>query len=375
MNRAISIRLYPTQEQAAVIDNQLRLCRNVYNHFLALRIRHYKLYGEKDGFKTPNYFRLIPHLTKIKKRHKEEWSVGCASALHQKLLDLDAAYKTFFRLKKGFPKFKSWGAYRDTARYMGRDSRIEKNRIYIPKVGLVKYRGRPEHHGGIIKQITITKKRWGDYYASVMSEIDDKEIIIGDVVGLDMNTHNMALSSGRVYKIDKYACDDKIKYWQRALAKKQKGSERYKKAASILAKWHKKAKDKRDYDTHQMTNDIVDVGNGTHRQVIMEDLNVSGMTRRAKNKGKKAKSGLNRSVLDASFGRIRQQLEYKTATAKIDRFYPSSKLCNKCGYKNIELKLSDRKWACPKCKAEHDRDINAAINIRDAYFKEKVANG
>ncbi len=115
----------------------------------------------------------------------------------------------------------------------------------------------------------------------------------------------------------------------------------------------------RHYSNHILTSKIAYRDENQARCVVLEDLAISNMIRKGKHK-----RGLNRSMRDSCLGDIKRMLEYKTTTIKVDRFYPSSKLCNACGHKNKALTLSDRKWRCIECNTEHDRDINAAINLK-----------
>lgn len=142
--------------------------------------------------------------------------------------------------------------------------------------------------------------------------------------------------------------------------RRQKGSNRRFKARCQLAKWHWKATKARNYYTQRLTSKIAYLGESQARVVVLEDLAVNNMTRKGKHK-----RGLNRSLLDSCLGEIRRQLEYKTVTVKVDRWFASSKLCNVCGHKNTALTLSDRTWECDNCHFQHDRDENAAINLTE----------
>ena len=357
MYRSARLKLYPTKEQDAILQKQLGTGRWLYNHFLALSIRHYKMFGKYKGYKKAGYVRLTKHLTNIKYYKKLAWlQEAPAWSLQAKLKDLDTAYSNFFKYKRGFPKFKrKWGV--DTLRFDRNHFKIKGNRIALPKVKGVKFKGRLLE--GKIRNATISRTIFGFYQLSVLYEIEMKPRVVNGYVAIDMNCHNLTLDNGEKYELPEYANQSKIRYWQKALARRVKGSNRRFKARVMLAKACSKATRIRNYSNHILTSKIAYRDESQARCVILEDLAISNMTRKGKHK-----RGLNRSMRDSCLGDIKRMLEYKTTTIKVDRFYPSSKLCNTCGHKNKALMLSDRKWRCIECNTEHDRDINAAINLK-----------
>ncbi len=376
-HRSVKLKLYPNAKQKKLLKDQLGIARWVYNHFLALRIRHYKIYGKHKDFKTPSLGRLSGHLSKIKQLDKYAWlNEGCSWSLQAKLTDLDDAYKGFFNHKRGFPKFRS-GRSANSMRYgvIG-GLKVAEGDLRLPKLGKVKYRGQlrniesleGDFLGGRVMNITIKKHIFSRVDVTILYEVPRQEIAPNGVVGLDLNAHNITDNAGNKYDIPAYFFRKDIRYWQKTLARRVKGSHRYKKAREILAKWCYKSKVKRHHTAHKISNMLVMRDENQARMFVLEDMNLSNMTRKGK-----GKRGLNRSLRDSGLGAIRHQLEYKSAGVyKIDRWFPSSKLCSACGTKNTSLTLSDRVWECDNCLAKHDRDINAAVNIYNKWAEDAL---
>lgn len=358
MHRATRLKLYPNQEQDKKLVQHLGSARKVYNHFLALRIRHYKMFGQKEGYRTLGYNRCSEHLTKMKRKEKYSFLNDAFSwSLQAKLKDLNEAFTNFWKYKRGYPNFKR--RYKnDTMRFDGeKQIRILGNKIKIPKIGWVRFRGRLLE--GELVNGTLRRRIWGDVFISLVYEVREKKKEVREFVGLDINCHNLTLSTGKKVPLGSYYFQKKVRYWSKTLARREKGSNRRLKARQMLAKWHNKATNKRNYEGHLLTTNLSQISDSQAKGFVVEDLNLQNLTR----KGGKRKKGLNRSLIDSSLGNILRMLEYKTATIKAPRFFASSKLCSNCGNKNVALKLSDRKWECNHCHAIHDRDINAAINL------------
>jgi putative transposase len=215
------------------------------------------------------------------------------------------------------------------------------------------------------KSVTIVKTTSGSYYASILVETENvknkvKEPI-NKVCGIDLGLKDFAIITNDtgIYKIEhpKYLrkAEKRLKRLQKALSRKQKGSKNFEKARKRLAIQHEYVSNARNDFLHKLSKAIID----DNQVIVVEDLNVKGMLRNVH---------FSKSISDSGFGKFLKYLEYKADWYRrtlivADRFYPSSKLCNVCGYKHKQLKLSDRYWICPKCSTYHDRDINASINL------------
>ena len=362
MFKSFKYRLYPTAPQAEKINQNIGCARFVYNQLLDDRI---KVYKETKQRSKKTYCDLKKEYAFLKEADSR--------ALLNARENLDAAYDKFFKEPSaGFPKFKSkhkcrWSYTTNNQRrekYPEKDSiRFDGNRIKLPKVGYVKI---VEHrqHEGVIKSVVVSKERSGEYYASVLCEIEQPEPLpaTDKVVGIDLGLHDLIVcSDGERVEAPKYfrKSEQKLARIQRVFSRTQKGSNGHEKARLKVARCHQKIKNQRNDFLQKLSTKLI-----RENQVIcLEDLSVKGMERNKK---------LAKSVTDASFSMFVSMLEYKAEwygrkVVKIDRFYPSTQLCSGCGYKNESIKglsgLKFREWTCPECGEVHDRDLNAARNI------------
>jgi putative transposase len=367
INKAYKFRIYPDKKQTEYIEGCFNACRYVYNVSLDCERQLYQL-GAKSDLSA---FGLMYHLPSYK--ISDTWLKNYDShALAYEMENLSNSFKKFFS-GGGYPKFKS---KKDSIQSFRTRKAIEvlDNAIKIPKLSSPietvihrKVEGKP-------KQMTISRKN-GKYYVSIMCEID-KEITklkMNKDVGIDIGvTHFLITDDGK--KIDNPKVlrkfEEHLKKLQQSLSRTNKNSKNRERLKLKISKLHEHISNYRKNFLHNVSRQLVDEND----TIYMEDLNVSGMTRSSKGtiekpgKMVKQKSGLNKSILDVSLGEFKVMLEYKTKFAdkkliKVDRFFASSKICNKCGHKNTDLKLSDRIWFC-KCGEKLDRDVNAAINIK-----------
>lgn len=329
----------------------------MFNHFLAKRIELYK-----SENKTLNYNACSAELTSLKK--ELEWLKEVDStALQSSLKDLDQAYQNFFRRiksgeKPGFPKFKSKKNHRKSYKTKINIKVLDK-KIQLPKLGLVKCRISKQVRGRILNA-TVSQNPSGKYFVSVCCtdvEIPQYEST-GKSVGIDLGLKIIAITSnGMIYENNKYLLksEAKLRREQKSLSRKTIGSNNWKKQRIKVARIHEKIKNQRLDAIHKMTTELVK----NYDIICIEDLAVKNMVKNRR---------LSKAISDAAWGEIRRQLTYKCKwqhkqLVVIDRFFPSSQLCE-CGYKNLKVKdLSVRYWVCPNCGKEHDRDINAANNI------------
>ena len=355
MFKAFKYRIYPTAPQAEKINQNIGCARFVYNQLLDDRIKVWKETRQRSK-KT---------YSTLKEEHgflKEADS----RALKHAQTNLDEAYDKFFKESNiDYPKFKSkhkcrWSYTTDN----NSDAvRFDGNRLKLPKVGYVKVVEHRRHEGRILTA-TISHERSGEYYASVLCEIEQPESlpVTDKVIGIDLGLHDIIVCSDgtRVEAPSHFRkSEHRLAKRQRAFSRTQKGSKGHEKARLKVARCHQKIKNQRNDFLQKLSTKLI-----LENQVIcLEDLSVKGMERNKK---------LAKSVTDASFSKFVSMLEYKAEwygrkVVKIDRFYPSTQLCSGCGYKNESVKglqgLKVREWVCPECGEVHDRDLNATRNI------------
>ncbi|MHA1193398.1 MAG: RNA-guided endonuclease TnpB family protein [Promethearchaeota archaeon] len=370
MNRAIKIRLYPNSEQKEILNKTFGCCRFIYNKMLEERIHVYqKLKNDKLTLYNYKYI--------SEKKYKQQYPFlkeVDSKALQSEWNHIKSAYDNFFRnLKKGemkgFPKFKSQKTKQSYTTYNINDNckiDFKKRKLKLPKIKTwIKYRDMRTFKENI-KHVTVSKSKSGDYFASLIIDIEcsvlPKHIVEENkIVGFDMSaskfliTKELALSNPRFYRKE----ESNLKNLHKELSKKKKGSNNRNRARLRLAKLYEKIENRKKDWLHKMTHLLSEYFDC----IILEDLNVKGM--------QQFNSGISKSVsLDFSWNQFITILKYKMeAKGKhlilVDRFFPSSKLCSVCGFKNKELSLSTRRWTCLSCNAHHDRDVNAAKNIRN----------
>ena len=370
MLKAIKIRIYPSDEQKQFINKQLGCCRVVYNSCLAYRRDKY----EKEGISITSS-QAINYIVELKK--EREWLKEVHSkVLQQSVMGMNSAYKNFFEGRCGFPKFKSKKDYEQKCRFP-KDALIgiRGNRIDLIKslkdihfkcsVRDERYLNKNQDK---VHSLTLTRNKVGQYYLSVLvdKQIKPKQSV-NSVVGIDLGIKDFVITSeGQVFENlhFKKSETNKLKRLQRQLSRKKEGSKNREKARIKLAKLNQKIRNKKLHYLHQVSNQLV-----SENQIIcMEDLNVKGMIKN---------HNLAESIQEMNFGEFKNLLTYKCLQygrqlVFIDRFYPSSKTCHCCGYKNDSLQLSDREWVCPECSSVIDRDLNAAQNIKDEGLRKII---
>ena len=369
MLRAIKIRLYPNATQATQINKLLGCYRVVYNQCLARKIKSYEENKISENQTTLGHF--IHH--ELLKDDNFVWlREQNTKVLKQALIDMLNAYKNFFEKHTGYPKFKSKKDNKQSCRFeLGA---ISKRNVYtdyklsLANIKNVKFRCNKKYaeylqkHKANIRQATLTKLPCGEYYLSILvdGDLTHKTKESHHIVGIDLGIKDFVITSeGEVFENLHFKKNEskKLIRLQKQLSRKQNGSNNRNKARIKLAKAYKRITDKKQYYLHQVSNYLID----ENQVICMEDLNVSGMLQNHK---------LAESIQEMSFYEFKRMLEYKSnwygrKLVFVDRFYPSSKTCNHCGYINKKLKLSDRQWICPDCGEIIERDYNAALNIRD----------
>lgn len=367
MLRAYKYRIYPTNEQKALFAKTFGCCRFVYNWALNLKITAYKERKETLG----NVY--LTNLMKSELKAEHDWLKEVNSqSLQSALRNLDTAYANFFRNTKavGFPKFKSRKSGQSFLCPQHCSIDFAKGTITIPKakdIPAVLHR----KFKGTVKTVTVSMTPSGRYFASVLvdtviQEQKTSEPVHDTAIGIDLGIKSLAVcSDGRTFDNPKnlQRSLEHLALLQKRMSRKRKGSANRNKARIRVARLQEHIANCRRDNLHKIAHAL------THdsqvRTICMEDLNVKGMQRNYH---------LAQAVGDASFGTFLTMLEYKCRwygvnLIKIDRFAPSSKTCGKCGYVYKGLKLSERSWTCPECGTHHDRDFNAACNIKESGLK------
>ena len=362
-NKAYKFRIYPNDRQRNKLARTFGCVRFVYNYYLDRKIQRY----EEDK-KAISYSTCAKELAEMKKTDEYSFLKEVDSiALQQSLRHLDTAFQNFFRLPKtGFPQFKSKKSNKDsyTTICVNGNIRISGGYLKLPKLGEVKvkqHRTIPVMY--ILKSVTVSRTPSGKYYASILYEYEERvqEKKSKEFLGLDYSMHELYVdSNGNEPAYPRYyrQAEKKLKREQRKLSLMQKESNNRKKQRVKVARLHEKVANQRKDFLHKQSRQIVNA----YDCVCVEDLDMKEMSK---------EMGFGKSVSDNGWGMFVSFLKYKLEEQgkrliKVDKYFSSSQICSCCGYKNEETKdLSIRKWICPNCNTQHDRDENAAINIRN----------
>ena len=369
LHKAIQVRLYPTKEQQVILAQTFGCARWWWNYALNKSIETYKETGFGLGRSALNA--LLPDL---KKSEKTCWLADCYSqVLQATTLNLTTAYKNFFEQRAGFPKFKSKHG-KQSIQYP-QNVKIVDGNVKLPgKIGLVKAKiHRPIE--GKIKTVTISQTPSGKYLASILTEVEGENPTKtkGKIYGVDLGVKHFAVVTDGE-KVSKYdnprhiaKHEKNLKRKQKKLARKQKGSNSRNKYRKVVAKVYERVSNSRQDFLHKLSYKLV----SDSQAVIVENLHVKGMVRN---------QNLAKAIMNCGWGMFINFLAYKLERkggklVEIERFFPSSKLCSHCFYQMSEMPLDVREWTCPYCGTHHDRDGNAAINIRAEGIRMLKADG
>jgi putative transposase len=370
INRAYKFRIYPNLKQQKQLYKEFAAAKVVYNYYLEKSTTSYQNEGKKL-----NFYDWCRDLTKLKKEEQYAWlkEVGSQNLINA-LRDLDAAFKNFFRRvkegaeEKGYPNAKKFNS---SVRYNNQSCAYfhKKHKISLSKVGeirVVDYK----YAFGKLMNITVSKSKDGKWYASLCVEQNVKpyQSSASKQIGIDMGIKNFLTDSdGNTVPNPHYYVKSQQRrtLLQRRLDKKKRGSKNRSKARIALAKHEAKIAAQRANFIHQISTHLVK----ENQFIAHEDLSVKNMLRN---------HHLAKHIADAGWSEFLRMLNYKgqwyqCRVVKIKRFDPSSKVCHVCGYKNNTLTLNDRKWICPQCDTLLDRDVNAAINIRNWGLQQELA--
>lgn len=365
MFKAYKYRIYPTKEQESLMTEFFGQVRFVYNLALETKKRVYSEYG-----KTLSLFDLAKQLTELRNTECPWLKIAPSIALEACLNDLDNAFINFFN-GKGYPKNKN--------RYSKQSFRVRQcislknnnKQIRLPKLGLVDIHLHRTFNG-IIKFATVYKTKTNKYFVSIcvdtQSEVPIKAAINKErSIGIDLGIKTFAATSdGKKFENQKFLKSEQkqLRIIQRTLSRRKRGSKHYEEARLAYALLHERIANKRRDFLQKLSKWFID----NYDTIIIEDLAVQNMMKNHK---------LAQSIMDAGWGMFREMLIYKGEwygknVIVIDRYAPSSKKCSACGEKNDELILNDREWTC-SCGVTHDRDLNAAINIKNFGLAPKKA--
>ncbi len=368
-------RMYPTKKQEQLINKTIGCCRFIYNYFLDDKIKEYKVTGKSKS--AYDQIKLIPSLSKEYPFLKEVDSC----ALRNSLFNLEDAYKRFYK-GSGYPKFKAKGVHESyktnniKSSYKGNNYNsikldLKNKTITLPKLKEVKIRGYRNKQIilGEVKS-AVVKKDAGKYYVSVL--IEEKLIkpafVPKSIIGIDLGIKDLIVTSYNEKIENKIKLNTKRMIGlQRGLSRCKSGSKNRYKMKLKIQRLYQKIRNARKHMIHDITNKLIKEND----IIVTENLDVKGMQ-----KNHYIAKGLNENPISE----IMRVLKYKAVwnnkkLIQIDRYYPSSQICNVCNYQNKEVKnLSIRKWECPVCHIEHERDYNAAVNIMfkglEKYMKE-----
>lgn len=371
MLRATKIRIYPTQEQAEFLIAQFGAVRFAYNKALHLKSHMYRKHGVTLNPKKD----IKPLLAVAKKSRKYQWLKEYDSiALQQSVINLHQAFENFFnpKLKAKYPQFKRRHGKQSSYHCVG--VKVLDGSIKLPKMKPIEANVHREIEG-VVKSITVSLSKTGKFYASILAD-DGVEALtplhtVRTVTGVDLGLSHFAIeSNGRKTANPRFVkrAEKNLRRKQRQLSRKAKGSANRAKARILVAKCHEKVANARADFQHKLSRTLVD----ENQAVIVETLKSANMMKSRK---------LAKHIADASWHSFVAKLEYKLKEqgkhlVKLDQWYASSKTCHCCGHKMEDMPLSVRKWDCPSCgTTDIDRDLNAALNIRDKGILELKAAG
>ena len=363
MLRAYKYALFPNEEQRTVLEKTFGCCRLIYNTGLETKNTAYRMRGVSLG-----YFELNKQLTDTK-QEVDFLNEVPAQALQMSLRHLNNAFTNFFRHGASFPRFKSKHRKQSFQLPQGVKCDFENGKVFLPKCKWVDCIFSRQFVGQI-KTTTVSRTPTGKYFVSILVDIPvratkPKPINPATAVGLDLGIKTFLVTSqGEEFENQKFLSRNlkRLRVEQRSFARKQKagpsgGSANREKQRMVVAKLHEKIRNQRNDYLHKISTQLVN----EYDTICMEDLNVKGMVKN---------HCLARAIGEQGWSDFKHMCEYKCETygkhfIQIGRFQPSSKMCSVCGITNHQLTLKDRQWTCHSCSTIHDRDVNAAINIRD----------
>jgi len=366
---AHKIALAPNNVQATYFARAAGTARFAYNWALAEWQRQYEACKTDTALPKPSQMALRRQLNGIKGEQFPWMLEVTKNAPQMAIIQLGAAFKNFFAGRTKYPKFRKKGLH-DRFSLTNDQFSIDGSRIRIPHLGWVRMRETLRFTGKIMSAtVSRVADKW--FVSITVDTPDDSHLPKAEnqgAVGVDLGVSALAtLSTGEIVTGPKAhkALLSRLRRLSRGLSRKVKGSENRKQAKLKLARLHARIGNVRSDGLHQLTTELT----RRFHTIGIEHLNVRGMV---KNRH------LSRAVSDMGFFEFRRQLDYKAAQrggmiVVADRWYPSSKTCSACGHRLETLSLSVRDWTCPECGSVHDRDVNAAINLRNLAVSSTVS--
>ena len=367
--RAIKIRLYPNKTQEQTLNKVLGCYRFVYNQMLALKQNAYNKDKSNLGLcELSKFF----HGELLKKDEYSWLKEQNTKVMKQAIRQMLSAYDGFFKLGKGFPKFKS--KHDNNSALFPCEAISKSNSFETRHISLIKslkhikfhcsnlYFERLQKYKDNIKSATLSKTKSGKFYLSVLISMNEEEFKqfshTNNKVGIDLGVKDFIITSdGEVFENKHFfkKSENRINKLQRRLSKKAKGSNNRNKVRIKIAKEFEYLTNQRMDYIHNAVNSLLK----TYDYIFMENLNVQGMLKNHK---------LAKAIQELGFYTFKNTLKNKAMmndkfVIEVDRWFASSKTCHKCGYVYKGLTLGEREWTCPICGEHHDRDLNAAINI------------
>lgn len=367
MLKAVKVRLYPNPEQQVSLSKSFGCARWYWNYALNACIGHYQETGK--SLKLAVYKGMLPQLKKEFPWLKED----CYSAVLQCVaINLNKAYTNFFAGRAKHPRFKSKNG-KQSIQYP-QNVTVKGDNLCVPKIGGIPAVFHREM-SGTIKTVTISKTPSDKYFASILYETQaNVNQTLGDkTLGIDLGLKDFAIVHDGE-EVTKYSNPRHLKRHEKNLARKQKklarktkGTKTRERYRKFVAKVHERVSNTRQDFLHKLSRKLVDES----QIIVVENLNVKGMVRNRK---------LSKAISDVGWGMFVNFLAYKLEQkngklVEIDRFFPSSKKCSCCSHVVDELPLDIREWNCPSCGTHHDRDGNAALNIRTEGIRIIVMDG
>jgi len=376
--KAIKTRIYPTTQQQEKITANFGYCRFVWNQLLDMQKQRYA-----NGGSYVNEFGMNYLIKCLKKEYPFLKAAESTSLLHVSR-DLNHAYQKLFKEHKGFPKFKSRKFPKQSYQCNAVNHNIklvDQHHLKLPKLGRLRFKAGRQPVGQI-KNVTIRLSATGKFYAIILVDTDIEPLSnTGKAIGIDMGVADLMITSDGIkyptIRFDKQLSKKK-RYWEKRLARRRHQAEKeiawdkhnqvpepreladfknYQKAKHMVAKYHEKIANQRDNYLHNITKELVE----QYDVIKIEDL-------KAKNLMKNHK--LSQAIANQSWRKLRLMLEYKCAWYGKQLFIinprKTSQICSNCGYDDGKHTLDIRQWTCPNCRINHDRDINAAMNILKA---------
>jgi putative transposase len=362
--------IFPTEEQKIQLTKFFGCSRFIYNLGLETKIQAWK-----SARKRLSFIDLAFQAKELKHTEHASWLKECPSqAIQMSLKNLDNSYNNFFK-GKGFPKFKSKHSKQSIQLPQGVKVFFDKNTILLPKLKKVACDFHRKFYGKI-KTVTVSKTSTNKYFVSILvdnqKELPKKKPVIENTsIGLDMGVKTfVTLSNGKFFENNKYLrCNLKrLRVEQRKMSRRYKKgakeqSKSYMKQKLVVAKLHERIRSQREDYLHKTSTSII----RSFDTICLEDLNIKGMMKNKK---------LSLAISEVGWYKFKTMLEYKAKwygknIQYIGRFEPSSKTCSNCGHVFKELSLKDRLWTCQSCGTHHDRDVNAAINIKNFGLRLK----